>query len=178
MGKPKPLTRDQVSGEVQGIFDQLKEEYGLLPNVFAVMARAPKVMKLYLQLREAVHQQGVLEAKYKDLVWIKASTVNGCPLWARAHYASAKQAGITGKQIKALPDYHYSDAYDENEMAAIHYADLVTRGAAASSEAVLEALGEHFTSDEIVEMTLGICLANFNNRFVEALRVDPDVVKI
>ena len=61
-------------------------------------------------------------------------------------------------------------------MAAINYADLVTRGAAGVSEVVLETLGKYFSSDEIVEMTLMICLANFNNRFTEALMIDRDVV--
>jgi alkylhydroperoxidase family enzyme len=78
--------------------------------------------------------------------------------------------------MKELPDYKHSKAYDEKEIAAINYADLVTRGAAGVSEVVLEALGEHFSSDEIVEMTLMICLANFNNRLNEALMIDLDVV--
>jgi alkylhydroperoxidase family enzyme len=78
--------------------------------------------------------------------------------------------------MKELPDYKHSKAYDEKEKAAINYADIVTRGAAGISEGVLEALGEHFSSDEIVEMTLGIAFANFNNRVIEALMVDLDVV--
>ena len=78
MGKPKPLTRDQVSGEIQGIFDQFKEEYGLIPNQFAVMARCSEIMKAYLPLNKAVHQQDILEKKYKELAWLKASNVNGC----------------------------------------------------------------------------------------------------
>jgi alkylhydroperoxidase/carboxymuconolactone decarboxylase family protein YurZ len=78
MGKPKPLTRDQVSGEMQGIFDQFKETYGLIPNAYALMARAPEVLKAYLPFRKAVIQEGALEKKYKELVWLKASNVNGC----------------------------------------------------------------------------------------------------
>ena len=78
--------------------------------------------------------------------------------------------------MKELPDYKHSKAYDEKEMAVLNYADLVTRGAAAISEGVLEALGKYFSSDEIVELTLMIALANFNNRFDLALMVDPDVV--
>jgi alkylhydroperoxidase family enzyme len=66
--------------------------------------------------------------------------------------------------------------YDEKEKAVINYADLVTRGAPGISEAVLDALGKHFSSDEIVAMTLVICLANFNNRFTEAMMIDLDVV--
>ena len=57
----------------------------------------------------------------------------------------------------------------------MNYADLITRGAPGVSEAVFEALGKYFSDDEIVEMTLMICLANFNNRFTEGLMVDPDV---
>ncbi len=78
MGKPKPLTREQVSGETQGLFDQFKEKYGLIPNPYALMARAPEVLKAYLPLRKAVNQDGVLEQKYKELAWLKASNVNGC----------------------------------------------------------------------------------------------------
>jgi alkylhydroperoxidase family enzyme len=78
--------------------------------------------------------------------------------------------------LKELPDYKHSKAYDEKEKAAINYADLVTRGAPGVSEGVLEALGKYFSSDEIVAMTLVICLANFNNRFTEAMMIDLDVV--
>jgi len=78
MAKPKPLTRDQVTGKIQGLFDQFKEDYGLIPNAYALMARAPEVLKAYLPLRKAVNQQGTLEQKYKELAWLKASNVNGC----------------------------------------------------------------------------------------------------
>ena len=80
MGKPKPLTRDQVSGEMQGIFDQVLEVYGIskVPNPYGLMARAPEILKAYLPLRKAVNQQGIVEQKYKELAWLKASNVNGC----------------------------------------------------------------------------------------------------
>jgi len=78
MGKPQPLTRDQVSGAIQSIFDQFKEDLGLIPNQFAVLARCPEILKAYMPLNKAVHQQDILEKKYKELAWLKASNVNGC----------------------------------------------------------------------------------------------------
>ena len=77
--------------------------------------------------------------------------------------------------MKALAEYKHSKAYDEKEKAVIHYADLVTRGASASTDEVFAALGEYFSSDEIIELTFMICLANFNNRWNEALIVDLNV---
>lgn len=80
MGKPKPLTQDQVSGEMQSLFDQIKEHYGIdfVPNAYALLARVPEVLKAYLSLNKAVNQQGIIEQKYKELAWLKASSVNGC----------------------------------------------------------------------------------------------------
>ncbi len=78
MCKPKPLTRDQVSWEIQSIFDQFKEDLGLIPNQFAVLARCPEILKAYMPLNKAVHQQDILGKKYKELAWLKASNVNGC----------------------------------------------------------------------------------------------------
>ena len=80
MGKPKPLTQNEVSGDVSRIFESIKEYYGLdaIPNIFGLMARCPEILKAFLPLRKAVNQQGAVDQKYKELAWLKASNVNGC----------------------------------------------------------------------------------------------------
>lgn len=78
MGVPKPLTRDEVSGDLEGIFDNLKEGFGMVPNFFGVMARTPEVLKAMLPMANAVLKQGKVEGKYKELAFLKTSLVNGC----------------------------------------------------------------------------------------------------
>lgn len=51
----------------------------------------------------------------------------------------------------------------------------MTRGAAALREPALEGLRQHFTTEQIVELTLVICVANFTNRFNDALQAEPDL---
>lgn len=51
----------------------------------------------------------------------------------------------------------------------------MTRGAAAMREGTLEELRKHFTEEQIVELTLVICAANFTNRFNDALQAEPDL---
>ena len=55
------------------------------------------------------------------------------------------------------------------------YAERVTRGAAAVRENTLEELRKYYSEDQIVELTLVICAANFTNRFNDALQVEPDL---
>ncbi|MFQ5663542.1 MAG: carboxymuconolactone decarboxylase family protein [Terriglobia bacterium] len=51
----------------------------------------------------------------------------------------------------------------------------MTRGAAAMRERTLQELRKYYSEDEIVELTLVIAVANFTNRFNDALQVEPDL---
>lgn len=71
--------------------------------------------------------------------------------------------------------YQHSAAFDDKEKATLLYADRVTRGAAAIRDGTLEQLKKYYNEDQIVELTLVICMANFTNRFNDALCVQPDL---
>ena len=83
---------------------------------------------------------------------------------------------MTDDQIKALRFYQLSEAFDEKERATIRFADIVTRGASAVDADVLEYVGQYYSEDEIVELTMVIALANMVNRINDALKIEPDLV--
>ncbi len=55
------------------------------------------------------------------------------------------------------------------------YAERITRGASAMREGTLEELRSFYSEDEVVELSLVVCLANLTNRFNDALQVEPDL---
>ena len=55
------------------------------------------------------------------------------------------------------------------------YAERVTRGSSALRDRAIEELKKYFTEDQIVELTLVICVANFTNRFNDAMQLQPDL---
>ncbi len=77
--------------------------------------------------------------------------------------------------MRALQFYERSPLFDEKEKATILYAERVTRGAAALREGTLQELRKHYDEGQIVELTLVICVANFTNRFNDALKNIPDL---
>ena len=87
----------------------------------------------------------------------------------------AKQAGVTNDQIKNILFYQRSDAFDEKDKATLHFIQLVTRAASAVRENVLEGLRKYYDEKQIVELTFVISLANFTNRFNDALQITPDL---
>ena len=78
MGIPTPLTKEQAAPDVHKVYDVLQAEIGKVPNLFGVMARFPAAMKSLLQFYDAVMSTGTIEARYKELAYLKTSSINGC----------------------------------------------------------------------------------------------------
>ena len=55
------------------------------------------------------------------------------------------------------------------------YAERITRGAAAMREGTIDELRKYYSDEQIVELTMVICVANWTNRFNDALQVVPDL---
>ncbi len=68
-----------------------------------------------------------------------------------------------------MPFYQRSKAFDDRDKATLLFVELVTRAASAVREDKLKELRRYYDEKQIVELTLIICLANFTNRFNEAL---------
>ena len=73
-----PIPAEQAAEDVKPIYDGLTKAYGKMPNMFAVMAHRPSVLKHFMPFYAAVMREGTVEARYKELAYLKASTVNGC----------------------------------------------------------------------------------------------------
>jgi alkylhydroperoxidase family enzyme len=83
--------------------------------------------------------------------------------------------GVTDEQIRALTFYERSPLFNDREKAVILHAERLTRGSAAVRDATVQELRKHFSDDQIVELTLVVCVANFTNRFNDGLRLEPDL---
>ncbi|MBZ5609871.1 MAG: carboxymuconolactone decarboxylase family protein [Acidobacteriia bacterium] len=170
-----PLTKEQAAAEIQPIFDKLTHVFGRMPGFFGTMARVPEALQHFLPLYAAIIDRGNVEAKYKELAYLKTAQINGCQYCFQAHTASGKKNGVTEEQIKSITFFARSAAFDEKEKAVLLYAERVTRGASAVRGRALEELKQYFNDDQIVELTLTICMANFTNRFNDTFFVTPDI---
>jgi len=168
-------SNQHAAPEVQPVLEKLNQGFGKVPAFFGTMARVPEAFAHFIPFYTAVIEHGTVERKYKELAYLKASLINGCEYCFRAHSASGKKNGVTDDQIKALAFFHRSPAFDAQEKAVMLYAERVTRGASAIRPPELDELKQYFNDDQIVEITLAVSIANFTNRFNDALLNTPDI---
>jgi alkylhydroperoxidase family enzyme len=78
MGVPTPLTREQAPEELHRIYDKIQDSIGTMPNIFGVVARFPSALKTLIPFYDAVMTKGVIDARYKELAYLKTSSINDC----------------------------------------------------------------------------------------------------
>jgi alkylhydroperoxidase family enzyme len=64
--------------------------------------------------------------------------------------------------------------FDERDLAAIAWADLVTRNEAHADPAAWDRVRRSFDEAEAIELTLAACLFNFLNRFNDTMWLELD----
>lgn len=131
---------------------------------------APQAIDAMLGLENYVKNAG-LEYSLIELVKTRASQINGCAYCMHMHTMDARAAGETEARLHLLNAWHESELYSPRERAALAWTEALTLVAEtrAPDAAYDEAL-EHFTAEELVNLTLLICAINSWNRIAIGFR--------
>lgn len=89
-------TREQVSENNQAIFDNLKNNLGFVPNLYAFFAHNETALGDYLAFQ---NRKSTLRAKEREVVNLVVSQVNSCRYCQSAHTAIGKMNGFTDEQV-------------------------------------------------------------------------------
>lgn len=138
---------------------------------FRAMAHRSEVLKNFPPLYGAIMGPGSVERRIKELVYLTCSFANECAFCTASHLATGRKAGITEDEIKALQT-EQDHGFSEPEKAAIRYGRELTQTADAAEWR--DSLLEHFSHEQVVEITLVAAMANFTNRFNNGLQNMPE----
>jgi AhpD family alkylhydroperoxidase len=109
-----------------------------------------------------------------DLVKLRASQINGCAYCLDVHSKDARKAGVTEQKLYLLNAWREAPHYSPAERAALAWTEALTNISETHAPAAdYEALREHFTDKEIVDLTYLIGMINFWNRLAIGMRYVP-----
>ena len=87
-----------------------------------------------------------------------------------ANLPGGRKAGLTEDELQRLENWQ-DDGFTPAERAAIRYARELTR--TAHAQTAREEMFQHYTHEQMVEITLVVAMANFTNRFNNGLEILP-----
>ena len=74
----EPVQSEDASPEVRRIYDSLERRFGTVSNFYKVLAHKPALLRAFTQLYATLWEDGVLDARLKELAYLRTSIVNGC----------------------------------------------------------------------------------------------------
>jgi alkylhydroperoxidase family enzyme len=73
-----PVPKEKAPAELQETYEGLIKRLGRIINMYGAMAHRPNALKAFLALNTVVMREGTVEARYKELAYLKAALTNGC----------------------------------------------------------------------------------------------------
>lgn len=141
-------------------------------NFYRAMAHKPDVLASFPKFYSSIMGPGSIDRKLKEMVYLAVSFVNECTYCTAAHLKGARKAGLSDHNIEELEN-ETNQNFTLAEQAALHYAREMTRSCADDFD-TREHLQEHFSDEQMVELTLVVALANFTNRFNNGLNIQTE----
>ena len=163
-----PLPDD--NGELQEAFDVYRRSLGFVPNSVLIMQRRPKMVKALAQLAASVWDPAsTVPIGFKRLIAHVASRAHGCQ-YCMAHTAgAAMHLGIEPAKVDAVWQYNSSPLFTAAERAALDFALAAGSVPNAVDDRLFARMKEHWSDDDIVEITGVISLFGFMNRWNDTM---------
>ena len=155
-------------------YEASRQALGFVANIYKALGHRPEIVNAFVPFVAAVvGRTARLDPNIRDLAVLKASKLNGCPYCIGHRTKLGKSFGLTQEEIDALDgDYLTCELYDEQTKTAIAFAEALTRGPKDVSDDLFARLERHFSTEEIVDLTMAVALFNLLNRIAEGLKVE------
>jgi AhpD family alkylhydroperoxidase len=124
------------------------------------------MMGFQTYLTECGLDQGLL-----DLVYLRASQINGCAYCIDMHPKDLRARGETEQRLYLLDAWRESPFYSEREQAALAWTEAVTRvDLGHVPDDVYEQVRSQFPDEELANLTMAVVAINSWNRLNIAFR--------
>ena len=134
---------------------------------------APEGYAALSALQHYVETGIALEPVLMQLVYLRASQLNGCDFCMGLHAFELEKHNEPESRIHGVADWRGSDAFTPRERAALAWTESVTEVHATHvSDEDYAAVSEFFTGKDLVDLTMAVATINAWNRLGVAFRVE------
>jgi alkylhydroperoxidase family enzyme len=120
----------------------------------------PEMGAAVAKLSDAAYNKSILPTRVREAARMRIAQLNECKVCLNFRADSVKEEAATDEDFYAhVASFHDDSRYSPREKMAIDYAERFVVAHTAIDDAFFEQLHEHFTDEEILDLT--ICIAAF-----------------
>jgi len=173
MARVRLIEKEQAPPEVREIFQKIEDNGAKILNLYKVAAHSPKVFLNLIRLGNSVIGRTELPPRLREIATLRVARLTGSEYeWAQ-HAPVALQAGVSQKQLDAIPDWKNSAEFNNEERAILQYTDEVAQQVKVTDQ-TFNTLKNFFSEQIIVELTMTIGYYEMVARLLVPLQVEVD----
>lgn len=167
-----PDTIDAAPPASQPLLSQVKKQFGVVPNLFRLVANSPAALEGYLGLTAAL-SKGALPAPTRERIALAIAEINGCDYCLSAHtYLGRTLAKLDDAEIAANRN---GGSADPKADVAVRFAAKVARDRGqVDAEDVAAVRSAGYDDAQIVEIVLHVALNTWTNYINEVAKTEID----
>jgi AhpD family alkylhydroperoxidase len=128
-------------------------------GVASIIGRLPAVAGALGSLNAALRDSGTLSPRLLELVRLRIAFFNQCRSCISVRYQSAIDDGLDEAAVCSLERPADAEDLSAAERSALHFAELFATDHLSIDDAAYDALRQHFSEDELVELGLHCAIA-------------------
>ena len=173
MARVRNVGIDEVPADARPVYERYAEQYGPFANQVAVFAHRPIALRHIMGMLLEMADNPILSKRHLEIAIVTVSEVNRCAYCVAHHGPKLVDMGLARETVDRIlePD---CPGLDEVDRLVRDYAEQVTRDHNRVRDTMFDALRQHFTEEQIVELTLRITLCTFFNKFNDVMQLDME----
>lgn len=167
---PLPASTSPELADDFAIFQRI---LGFVPNSLLTMQRKPAIVKGFGALTNAVMAtDSEVDLGFKRLIAHFCSRAAGCQYCEAHSLIAAEIHGISHEKVAAIWDYKTSELYSDAERVALDFALAAGSVPNAVDDNIMQAMKQHWSESQIVEILAAVALYGFLNRWNDSMATD------
>jgi AhpD family alkylhydroperoxidase len=168
----EPLPPKRANWLIRAMYRYAKRRFGEVPEPFAVVAHHPRLL-----IANAVHETMLqsasrkLPANARELAVFWTARTIGCSWCVDFGAMLQRLDGLDVKRLADIENYATSPYFNDDERAAIAYADAVTTDPHSVTDEQVADLRARFGESAVIELTYQIGVENMRARMNTALGI-------
>ena len=150
-----PPLPDPLPPDVEALFAERQAKMGRLLNIHYTFGHAPKLSKASAQMAYALRNETSVERVWIEIAIVRAAQHAKGEYELQQHNPMLLKEGFAREKLDALTEWQSSKLFDARERALLAYTDE-TCDCGNVSDATFKALSEHFTPQQIIELSFAI----------------------
>jgi len=165
----RPTTEIPLAGLPEDVAASVAEAGAQQVNLYRALGHAPELLRAWIGFAWALRGHDMTSRRLRELMILRTALLQHSQYEWHQHRRMAREAGVSDHCVAELEMWRTSDAFSDDERAALALTDAIVAGNVTAE--IIAELDRHFSNAQRVELTVTAAFYAMVPRVLDALGV-------